>query len=77
MSRSHGDQPYHAQDALTPAIRGAGVTGAAGLFVASVQATLTRQNIGALSPFTRYGGTIAVFGMRFRYWAEVYQANTG
>jgi len=63
MSRDHGDQPYHAQDAIGPAFRGAGVTGAAGLFVASIQATLTRQNIGAFSPFTHYGGTIAIFGM--------------
>lgn len=63
MSREHGEEPsYQAKDALTPAFRGAGVTGAAGLFVASIQATLTRQNIGAFSPFTHYGGTIAVFG---------------
>lgn len=63
MSRDHGEEPsYQAKDAIGPAVRGAGVTGAAGLFVASIQATLTRQNIGALSPITHYGGTIAIFG---------------
>ena len=56
------EQQYHAKDALTPALKTIGVTGAAGLFVASIQATLTRQNIGALGTFTRFGTTITTFG---------------
>jgi len=65
MSRNHGalEEEYTSKDAIGPALRGVGVVGAAGLFVASIQATLTRQNIGALSPITHYGGTIAIFGI--------------
>jgi len=58
------EQPqYHPKDAITPAVKDAGITGAAGLLVASIQSTLTKRNIGALGPITHYGGTIATFGM--------------
>jgi len=57
------EQPqYHPKDAITPAVKDAGITGAAGLLVASIQSTLTKRNIGALGPITHYGGTIATFG---------------
>ena len=40
-------------------------------FAAAVQATLTKQNIGLLGTFTRYGGTIGIFSTitydTFRY----------
>lgn len=55
-------EAYHPKDAIAPALKATGITGTGGLFVASVQATLTRHNIGALGTFTHYGGTIAVFG---------------
>lgn len=55
------DEQYHTVDALSPAIKATTITGSAGIMVAAVQATLTRQNIGALGAFTRYGPTIAVF----------------
>ncbi|KAB8343045.1 hypothetical protein FH972_022639 [Carpinus fangiana] len=55
-------EDYHVQDALAPALRATGLTGGMGLFVASVQATLTKQNIGFLGTFTRYGSTVATFG---------------
>lgn len=57
------EQPqYHPKDAVTPAVKDASITGAAGLLVASIQSTLTKRNIGALGPITHYGGTIATFG---------------
>lgn len=56
------EEAFHRKDAIGPAVRATGITGGAGLFVASVQATLTKQNIGALGTFTRYGPTIATFG---------------
>ena len=58
----HEDETYHHVDAITPAIKGTGITGTAGLLIAATQATLTKQNIGVLGAFTRYGGTIATFG---------------
>ena len=57
----HEEEDYHAKDAIAPAVKSAGITGFAGVFVASIQATLTRRNIGALGTFTHYGGTIATF----------------
>lgn len=59
---SEGHREYHRKDAIGPTVKAIGVTGSAGIFVASIQATLTRQNIGALGAFTRYGTTIATFG---------------
>lgn len=56
------DHPFHRKDAIAPAIKAIGITGGAGLFIASVQATLTRQNIGAFGAVTRYGPTVATFG---------------
>lgn len=62
-SDSHAEEhQYHPQDALTPAVKATTITGAAGIFAASCQATLNKHNIGLLGTFTRYGGTIAVFG---------------
>lgn len=58
-----GDERYHPQDAVGAAITGTLVTGTAGAFMSAVQNALARQNIGAMSVFTRTGGVIAVFGM--------------
>ena len=57
------EEHYHRKDAIGPAVTATTITGAAGLFIASVQATLTKTNIGALGTFTRYGTTVATFGM--------------
>lgn len=57
-----GEEQFHPSDAVTPAIKATGITGFAGLFVASVQATLTRRNIGALGTFTHFSPTITTFG---------------
>lgn len=56
------DEEYHPKDAIGGAVKATAITGSAGLFVSAIQNTLTKQNVGALSVFTRTGGTIAVFG---------------
>ena len=60
---SHDEEDYHPVDAIAPAVKAAATTGVAGLFIASIQSTLTKRNIGALGAFTHYGGTIATFSM--------------
>ncbi|KAF7845905.1 hypothetical protein BT93_L0118 [Corymbia citriodora subsp. variegata] len=57
----HGDA-YHPKDALGAAIKGGLITTGAGALVSAIQNTLTKQNVGAMSIFTRTGSTIAVFG---------------
>lgn len=63
----HGDedQIYHPQDALAISTRSATLTGAAGLFLASVQNTVAKEQIGAFGVFSRFGGTVGLFGMRW------------
>lgn len=53
---------YQPKDAIGEAVQATMVTGTAGLFVSTIQNTLTKQNVGAFGVFTRSGGTIAVFG---------------
>lgn len=65
-----GDERYHPQDAVGAAITGTLVTGTAGAFMSAVQNALARQNIGAMSVFTRTGGVIAVFGMVYIFQRE-------
>lgn len=60
---SQDEEGYHPVDAITPTVKSAGITGFAGLFIASIQSTLTKRNIGALGAFTHYGGTIATFSV--------------
>ncbi|KAI9680791.1 MAG: hypothetical protein M1817_004231 [Caeruleum heppii] len=55
------DRPYRPKDALGAGIKGTMITGGAGVFVSSIQNTLTRQNVSAWGVVTRTGGTIAVF----------------
>ena len=59
---------YQPKDAVGAAVKATGVTSLAGLFVSTIQNTLTKQNVGALSVFTRTGGTIAVFGTSRPTW---------
>jgi hypothetical protein len=54
---------YEPKDAVQAAIKSTLITGSAGLLLAAVQNTLARQNIGALGVFTRFGGTIGLFGL--------------
>jgi len=54
--------PYEPKDAIAQSVRSATFTGSAGLLLAAVQNTLSRENIGAFGVFSRFGGTIALFG---------------
>lgn len=53
---------YQPKDAVTAGMKSTLITGAAGAMVSAAQNTLTKQNANAWGVFTRYGGTIAVFG---------------
>lgn len=53
---------YHAVDAIGETMKGALTTGGAGLFISTIQNTLTKQNIGMAGIFTRTGGTVATYG---------------
>jgi hypothetical protein len=57
---------YQPKDAVGAAVKATGVTSVAGLFVSTIQNTLSKQNVGAMSVFTRTGGTIAIFGTSYR-----------
>ena len=56
------DEPpvYQPQDALGRSARSAAMTGAAGLFIASVQNTVAKEQLGAFGVFTRFGRTIGL-----------------
>jgi hypothetical protein len=54
--------PYEPKDAIAQSVRSATFTGSAGLLLAAVQNTLARENVGAFGVFSRFGGTIALFG---------------
>ena len=59
------DTAFAPQDAIAKSTRSATITGGAGLLFAAVQNTVARENLGAMAVFTRFGGTIAIFGMCF------------
>jgi hypothetical protein len=55
------DSPsYEPQDAIGRATRTALLSGAAGLFLAAVQNSTTRSQVGAFGVFTRFGRTISL-----------------
>lgn len=62
MSISDDDIPYNRVDAIGSAIRATSITGAAGLMLAAVQSTVAKENVGAFGVFSRFGGTVAIFG---------------
>jgi len=57
---------YQPQDALGAATRASVLTGTAGLFLAAVKNTVTKENVGAFGVISRFGSTVGVFGMRLR-----------
>jgi hypothetical protein len=57
------EHPYHPQDAVRQAGITAAITGGSGLAAAAIKSAMSPQNIGALGAFTRFGSTIAVWGM--------------
>lgn len=62
MADHEEEHDYHPQDAIGQAVKATLVTGGAGLFISTIQNTLTRQNVGMMGVFTRTGGTVGVFG---------------
>lgn len=60
---SEDEATYKPKDAVEIAIESTLITGAAGLAVAAIQNTLTKQNVSAWGVFTRGGGIIAMFGV--------------
>jgi hypothetical protein len=61
------EQPYRPKDALGAAIKAGMITTGAGLFVSTIQNTLTKQNYGSMGAFTKFGGTTAVYGIEI-FW---------
>ena len=60
------EETYHPQDAIGETIKAAGLMGGAGFAISAIQNSLSRQNIGALGVFTRYGSSIGYFGTKSR-----------
>ena len=60
---SEDEATYKPKDAVEIGIESTLITGAAGLAVAAIQNTLTKQNVSAWGVFTRGGGIIAMFGV--------------
>jgi hypothetical protein len=56
------EKVYAPKDALAATFRTTAATGGVGLFASAVQNTLLKQNVGPWGVFTRFGGTIGVFG---------------
>lgn len=54
---------YQPQDALGAATRAIALTGTAGLFLAAVKNTVTKENVGAFGVISRFGSTVGIFGM--------------
>ncbi|KAK5114334.1 hypothetical protein LTR62_002586 [Meristemomyces frigidus] len=52
---------YHPKDAVAGSLKAAGVTGAAGAFISTIQNVLTKQNYGAWGAVTKFGGTTGLF----------------
>ena len=70
--RAKGDsqsEPYVFKDAVGGALRTTVAMGAIGLFFASVQNALTKQNVGAWGVVTKFGGTTTSFGMASKEYA--------
>lgn len=53
---------YQPQDAIAKTVKSAVVVGGAGLLLAAVQNSVSKQNVGAFGVFSRFGGTFALFG---------------
>ncbi|GJC77609.1 NADH-ubiquinone oxidoreductase subunit [Colletotrichum liriopes] len=57
------DDTYHPKDAIKASITASAALGGAGFFMAAVHNALQKQNVGAMSVFTRSGGIIAVMAI--------------
>ena len=56
------DEAYHPQDAIAAGMKSTIAVGTAGLFIAAIQTSWSKQNVGAMGVFTRFGGSTALFG---------------
>ena len=78
MASQHEEQhSYHAQDAISAALKATTLTGGVGLFAAAVQNTLTKRNIGPMGVFIKGGGTIGIFGMEIGNSLRAYRNGEG
>jgi hypothetical protein len=57
------EHPYHPKDAVRAAAIAGAITGGSGLLAAAVKSAYTAQNIGAFGALSRFGGTVAIWGM--------------
>jgi len=57
------EHPYHPKDAVRGAAVAAAITGGSGLLAAAIKSAVAPQNIGAFGAFSRFGGTVALWGM--------------
>ncbi|EFQ36238.1 Tim17/Tim22/Tim23 family protein [Colletotrichum graminicola] len=57
------DDTYHPKDAIKASITASMALGGAGFFMAAVHNALQKQNVGAMSVFTRSGSIIAVMAI--------------
>ncbi|EXJ77988.1 hypothetical protein A1O3_09147 [Capronia epimyces CBS 606.96] len=55
------DAVFQPKDALGASLRAGTLSGAAGLFLASVQNTVTKENVGFFGVFSRFGSTVGLF----------------
>lgn len=56
------DVMYEPQDAVGKAIKNGTMLGGAGLFLAAVQNTVAKQNVGMMGVFSKFGSSTALFG---------------
>lgn len=56
------DVTFEPQDAIGKAIKNAAMLGGAGLFLAAVQNTVAKQNVGMFGVFSKFGSSTALFG---------------
>lgn len=53
---------FQPQDAIGKATKNAAMLGGAGLFLAAVQNTVAKENVGMFGIFSKFGSSTALFG---------------
>ena len=56
-------ESYEPRDLIKETTKTTLMVGGVGLFAASVQNSLARQNLGSFGIFTRFGSTVGMFGV--------------
>lgn len=54
---------YHPKDAVRGAAIAGSITGGAGLAAAAIKSAMSPHNVGPFAAFSRFGTTIAIWGM--------------